>query len=305
MSQPPGGYPPGGPPGGAPPGTGAQPQGGAGHAQQHPAPQARYPQAQYPQAQYPQAQYPQAQVPSPGGAQAETANLSAQQPTAPQGYPRQQETPAQPDPGFPAALEHEAPERPPYIVAQHRRARFVALLGLLTFAFGVICMLTSLYFTFDAGKAVRGSFGPEGGTVGPFQTTEDNQVLEIDFRQHINGYGWAYISGEIEDAEQEPLLGFGGEAWHEQGYDDGHWDEREEEFELKVTVPEKGTYYAAFEVEQQPNSPVGGQMDVSITPKAGSAVPHFAAGLFGLILGVVLGVAGFMMVPVQVEVEDD
>ena len=165
-------------------------------------------------------------------------------------------------------------------------------------------MLTSLYFTFDAGKPVRGSFGPEGGKVGPIQTTQDNQVLEVDFRQRINGYGWAYISGEIEDAEEETLFGFGGEAWHEQGNDDGHWDEREENFDIKVTVPAKGTYYAAFEVEQQPGQPVGGQMDVVVTPKTGSAVPHFAAGLFGLVLGALLVVAGIMMAPVSVKVEE-
>ncbi len=285
MSQPPGGYPPGGPPGGAPPGTGAtQPQAGGYPQQQYPQaqPQQQYPQAQ-PQQQYPQAQ-PQQQYPD---------QQYAPQGTAQSPFPTSSPTEAEPE------VEPMSP-----VAAQRRKARSVALLGLMSFAFGAVCMLTSLYFTSDGGKAVRGSFGPQGGTVGPIQTTQDNQVLEVDFRQRINGYGWAYISGEIEDAEQEALFGFGGEAWHEQGNDDGHWDEREENFDIKVTVPAKGTYYAAFEVEQQPGQPVGGQMDVVITPKAGSAVPHFAAGLIGLVLGALLVVAGIMMAPVQVKIED-
>lgn len=181
--------------------------------------------------------------------------------------------------------------------------------GLVLMGFGIVSLITALFFTGGRGKSVTKSLPAEGGIVGPIEVSKDNTVLEVGVRQPLNKDGWSFIEGEVLDKDQEYLFGFGEEVWRESGYDQGYWSETDDAFDLKVTIPKKGTYFLSFTTESAPtmslrrtslrrrknDRPVAGNIWITVQPKMGSTVPFFIAGLVGLILGFIvnrIGAAG-------------
>lgn len=165
---------------------------------------------------------------------------------------------------------------------------------------GVVSLLTAAWFT--AGERLLvDRLPPEGGVVGPIQITEPNTVLEVKVRQSLNlpggsSYGtrstWSFVSGEVLDAEQEYLFGFGDELWKESGYDGTYWTESKDDYEVKVTIPESGTFYLGFTTElPQIGRAAGGSpgpIAVRVERKRGSAIPHFVFGICAILLGLLM-----------------
>ena len=257
---PPGGYPP---PPGQPPGYGQQPQ-QPGYEQQPP---------QQPGYGQPPQQPGYGQPPQQPGYGQPPQQPGYGQPPQPD-YGQQQGFP-QPPQGAPQADKPKA--------AGHEKLKAV---GVIMILFGIVSLFTSAFFTMSASKPVSFQLPPEGGTVGPIKTKAENTVLLIELKQHMNSNGWIFVEGEVMDDDEEYLFGFGEELWHESGYDGGPWTEWKTDFDLKVTIPEKGTFYLGFKTESQPAATT--PINVKVEQKVGSTVPHFAAGLLGLILGFVL-----------------
>ncbi len=223
-------------------------------------------------------------------------------PAAAYGQPGVDPAAGYPQEGFDSGTSEQTEDA---VSPQKKFAGALLIGGIVTFVFGLLFLITSAVFTSEDGKAIKSAMPATGGIVGPITVAKDNQVLLIEVKQRLNGLGWSYVNGEMLDAEQEFLFGFGYELWHETGYDEGHWDEQENNYDIKVTVPKKGTYFASFDTEQQPGVPIGGDINVKITPKLGSAVPHFAAGLLLLVFGLMLAIAGVWAAPVQLKTADD
>ena len=164
-------------------------------------------------------------------------------------------------------------------------------------AIGVVSLLTAAYFT-TSKRFLTDRLPSTGGIVGPLEITEAGTVLEIRVDQALNLSGgrrsfgtrstWSFVSGEVLDAEQEYLFGFGDELWKESGYDGTYWTEAKDDYELKVTMPEAGTYYLEFttELPQIGRAARGsaGPIVVRIDRATGSAIPHLMLGI-ALILG--------------------
>ena len=324
MQGPPGNpYPPGGGPGGAGPSGQPQPgQPGAGQQQ----PQAGYPtQPGYGAAGQPQQPGYGAPGQQPGygpppqqpdyGAPGQQPGYGAPGTQQPGYVPPQQSgygAPGQPAPqapgyGAPQSAESFQPVKPIKSATERKRelGRTVRIAGVMIFLFGVVCLITSAMFGSDDGKTVSGTLPPSGGNIGPIVVSNDNTVLEFSVKQKLNGYGWSYLDGEMLDQNKEYLFGFGYEFWHETGYDEGRWDQQKNKFDFKLTVPKKGTYYAHLYTEQPSYKPIGGDIQAWITPIKGSSVPYFAAGIVGLIGGIFFFVAGAMMTPATIGLNDD
>ncbi len=290
MQGPPGNpFPPGGGPGaGGPPGQ--QQPGQPGTGQQ---PQAGYPQQQPGYGQPQQPGYGQPQQPGYGQPQ-QPGYGQPQQP----GYSAPAPEPAQPFQPPPDPIKTE-------IERKRELGRTLRIAGVMIFVFGILCLITSAVFTSDEGKTVSGTLPASGGIIGPITVDKDGTVLEFSVHESLNGYGWSYVDGEMLDQNKEYLFGFGYELWHEKGYDEGPWDEQANKFDFKLTVPKKGTYYAHLYTEQQAVSPIGGNIQVWVTPVMGSSVPYFAAGLVGVIGGIFFFVVGAMMTPAVINLDDD
>ena len=77
-----------------------------------------------------------------------------------------------------------------------------------------------------------------------------------------------------------------GEFWEESGRDsDGAWREKKENYDLKVTFPEKGNFYLSFKSEMKASS-AGGSIKIKVEEKRGSSLAHFILGIFSIMIAV-------------------
>jgi len=84
---------------------------------------------------------------------------------------------------------------------------------------------------------------------GPIEIRRPNRVIRISVKNTGPRQGWAFVEGEILDVNKKPVLSFGGSYWHESGYDDGHWSERESKKDVLARFPKPGIYFLKFKVE--------------------------------------------------------
>ena len=199
--------------------------------------------------------------------------------------------------------ELEEPASPPQTGAKIRAVGVVVLLV------GILSLFTALFMNNNDGQPIAENLPPLGGTIGPYEFDE-NTVLDVDVSQTLQKEGWSFVSGELLNAEEETLFGFGDELWWETGVDsEGYsWNESVRTYDLKITVPETGTFYFDFSVESGLKAGVRGppgaaaaapkpetylsQINVKITKKAGSALPHLVFGIFALLAGIIVTAIG-------------
>lgn len=117
-------------------------------------------------------------------------------------------------------------------------------------AFALLYAVTGGFFS-TSSQSVRKTV-PARALYGPIEIKRANQVLTIGVENFGPNEGWAFVEGEVLDEKKATVLAFGGEYWHESGYDDGHWSERESKQDVVVRFPEPGSYYVKFKVEGAP-----------------------------------------------------
>lgn len=176
------------------------------------------------------------------------------------------------------------------------------------FFFGVLSLITALKFSEPVATLYNGavSFRPQPAAeevepleageeyaannyalIGPFTIDRPSQVVKVEMsiaQPALNT--WCFVEAELLDEEQDYLLSFGQELWHETGRDDeGFWDETEKSSEMKLTIPQSGKYY--FNIRTQGNFRPD-HIFVTITLPYASSIPHTLFGILTLVIGVVL-----------------
>jgi hypothetical protein len=159
-------------------------------------------------------------------------------------------------------------------------------IGIILVLLGIVSLITSAVFTSGKGKKVDVALDANGGTIGPIKTKRANTVLAIEVQQALPSDGWVFVDGEVLDGDEEYLFGFGDELWRESGYDEGRWTESKNDFDIKITLPEAGTYYLDLKTEAKPAATQ--PLRVKVQPIVGSTIPHFVLGMFSLLFGFVL-----------------
>lgn len=156
-------------------------------------------------------------------------------------------------------------------------------IGVIFLGYAALCFITSFWFNSNVGKvALLDSTPASGGIVGPLHVKEKNTVYLISISQGVDDGSWSFVSGDVLDENKNYLFGFGGEFWEEHGRDsDGPWHEKKENYDLKVTFPEKGKFYLKF--ESQMKSPhAGNNITIKVEEKRGSSLAHFVLGVFSI-----------------------
>ena len=199
--------------------------------------------------------------------------------------------------------DEEEPAAPPQTGAKIRAV------GIIVLMVGLLSLFTALFMNNNSGQPIAQTLPPLGGTIGPYDF-DANTVLDVEVHQTLQKEGWSFVSGELLNADEETLFGFGDELWWETGVDsEGYsWNESVRMYDLKITVPESGQFYFDFAVESglkagarsapgaagaapSPETYLS-QMTVKITKKAGSALPHLVFGIFALLGGIVVTAIG-------------
>lgn len=173
---------------------------------------------------------------------------------------------------------------------------------LIFIGFALICFITALVMNSNSSKSLNKSIPVSGGEIGPFTVEKDKTVVELKARQPLEYGHSSYVSGDVLDQNKNHLFSFGKEFWAETGYDmDGHWSESDTSMKSKFTLQQAGTYYIRLTSEhsqqncsdidlacQDRAKKVNANISVSVSQKRGSSLPHLIAGIFGLLIAVVL-----------------
>jgi hypothetical protein len=124
-------------------------------------------------------------------------------------------------------------------------------------------------------------------TIGPITVQRHKEVYKISIASDIPENNWAFVEGEVLDAEKDYLFSFDKELWHETGSDsDGFWRELQDYYSIKVTFPQPGQYY--LNIKTDGSFFTHDTVQVIISKKRGSSIPHMAFGFFALLIGIAL-----------------
>jgi hypothetical protein len=123
-------------------------------------------------------------------------------------------------------------------------------------------------------------------TIGPITVQKYKEVYKITIASSLPNDNWVFVEGEVLDAEKEYLFSFGKELWSETGYDDeGAWRESDNSYSMKITFPQPGQYYLNLKSSGSYNPDT---VQVTISKKLGSSIPHMVFGIFTLLIGISL-----------------
>ena len=139
----------------------------------------------------------------------------------------------------------------------------------------------------------------DGGTLGPIEVPRKDMRVDVEVRQSIaEGRGphfqrWSFVTLELLDANKKYLSSFGGEFWNYAGYDDGHWEEADTEYETTLMFPSPGTYYLRLDTEANVGTSELSSVSVEMWERAwwGNPIPVRYAAFVAFFLGGILIVA--------------
>jgi hypothetical protein len=174
---------------------------------------------------------------------------------------------------------------------------WLGAVGKYTVGFGVLCLVSAIALTMrPGGFSYYEEVPANGGTVGPIEIEKSDMRLGVEVEQHIDEGGgnryqrWSFVTIELLDENKEYLSSFGGEFWHYAGYDDGYWEEEDDEYEATLQVPSPGTYYLQLQTEANVGPSELSPVEIALEEQLwwGNPVPLQIAGYVALFLGVVL-----------------
>ena len=163
-------------------------------------------------------------------------------------------------------------------------------IGFVVVVFAFLYAVTAAFFSTSdrsLSKSVRAA-----DLYGPITVKRSNRVIRIAIKNSGPSEGWAFVEGEVLNAKKETVLSFGGNYWHESGYDDGYWSERKAQEDVVVRFPNPGTYFLKFKVEGgRKNERKGRDITASSVLTVGLDFRRGSSMLFSWLAGVLLFVA--------------
>lgn len=156
--------------------------------------------------------------------------------------------------------------------------------------FGLLGLLTAWFYSHETDRVLQTAFSPtkQGASaeVGPLNVRKYGEVYSINIKADLPRQSWSHIQGEVLNSNKQYLFAFGEELSRYSGVDsDGSWSEVKNDYDVNVTFPKPGVYYAKLSVE---GDRFPSNVQVKISKKRGSALPHFWFGILSLIIGVIL-----------------
>jgi len=167
-------------------------------------------------------------------------------------------------------------------------------LAMVFLVFAVISLITAAVWS--GNQSTQSFTVSPGKPAGPITTTSSDTVLNIGLAHATPNQTWASIEASILDSRQKRLFSFGDEVFAESGRDsEGSWSESKTTFDMKVTIPDPGTYFinigvTAGRVGQKADPAISSQARsrVVVAIQRGSSIPHLVVGILALIIGLIL-----------------
>lgn len=176
--------------------------------------------------------------------------------------------------------------------------RLLGTVGKFVFGFAILCLITTVGLTLRPSDfSVEEQVSAGGGLAGPLEIPEDNMRVEVEIEQRIDPASantfqrWSFVTVELLDENEEYLSSFGGEFWHEAGYDGGdYWQQDDEAYEATLRVPTAGTYYVRLQTESDVPETELSPVTIRVHEQArwGNPAPFQAVGFVAFVLGLAL-----------------
>lgn len=163
------------------------------------------------------------------------------------------------------------------------------LLGL-----AVLSFIGAFIQNLPVGEKETFTFDPDGNTEPrEFTVDEAHSVYTVAVTQSPSGLpdnrGWSDISVLITGRNDETVLSFGSDFWRASGYDEGHWSETKNRYEMNTVFPVKGTYRLDIESVSEPKG-YEQPVTVELRQQRGSTIPLIVLGVVSLLGGIGLGI---------------
>ncbi|MBT4921570.1 MAG: hypothetical protein HON23_00980 [Rickettsiales bacterium] len=160
----------------------------------------------------------------------------------------------------------------------------LGILSKVFFAFGIISILTSFFFSAGTKEGYQAKLSPNE-IWGPIQVNKKNASYKVKIQANLGRQSWSFLEIEVLDSEKEYLYSFGKELWRESGRDsEGAWQENNTSYKMNITFAKTGNYY--FRLKSDSNRAMG-PVHVLISRVRGSGIPHLIFGIICIIVGVV------------------
>jgi hypothetical protein len=155
-------------------------------------------------------------------------------------------------------------------------------------AFSVLCFITSLFLNSSSSKEKYLSIPATGGEVA-INIEKESTIYDMEIKQSLLTNTWSYVYVTVEDSGRTELFSFGSELWSASGYDGGSWSESDTDYSNKVTFDKPGKYFLVVEPELSPGDEhTFGPVVVVLKSVRASYIPHFAVGIFSILIALVL-----------------
>ena len=179
--------------------------------------------------------------------------------------------------------------REPYQEPDEDRVH-LGFVALVFIGFSLLYLATGFFFNATTNKIEREV--STASPFGPITASEKDTIVEITLRNGQVRQSWRNVEVDVLDSRQRAITAFGGEFFHESGYD---WTESERTRSVKVVLPKPGNYYLKFNVTGASSRARTGKdltastnLAVGIEYKRGGSEVLNWLGIAILIIGVVL-----------------
>jgi len=120
-------------------------------------------------------------------------------------------------------------------------------LSFVVILFAVLFAATAFVFSIESsGKPQRVA---ASALFGPIGIKRANELVTFKLTHYSARESWSYVEGEVLSADKKTVMAFGGDYYHETGYDGGRWTERQKDQTVVARFPKPGQYYLKFKVE--------------------------------------------------------
>ena len=179
--------------------------------------------------------------------------------------------------------------REPYQEPDEDRVH-LGFVALVFIGFSLLYLATGFFFNATTNKIEREV--STASPFGPITASGKDTIVEITLRNGQVRQSWRNVEVDVLDSRQRAITAFGGEFFHESGYD---WTESERTCSVKVVLPKPGNYYLKFNVTGASSRARTGKdltastnLAVGIEYKRGGSEVLNWLGIAILIIGVVL-----------------
>ena len=162
-----------------------------------------------------------------------------------------------------------------------------SIAGILV-GFSLLCFVTAFWFNGSTGMLVQKQVTPKASIkIGPFSVKQSNAVLSIKLAQKMSYVNqWSNVACDVQDSASKALFSFREEFFkhYEENSEGDDVLKHKQSTTMKTVIKRPGNYYLTI-TQGESKGPLN-PINVTVSGKTGSYIPHQMMGILCLLCGV-------------------